>query len=271
MYFDVKGKQVFASTGGKPFDHSQPVVIFLAGSGLDHTFWGLHSRFFAFRHYSVLCLDTPGHSHSEGPALTSIEALADWLNDVVLALDINALSIVAHSQGCLVALEYAARYPERLHSLSLITSGLATPVNDHLLQAASRNPVAAVDMMIAWGFGQAGHLHQGPIPGSSMAAVGYKTMWRNAPDALATDLKACNDYQNGKAAAAAVQCPVQVIVAGKDRMAPAKATATLVEYLPHPRLTRVPESGHMLPLEVPDQCRTLLKDFIFSNHPARPA
>lgn len=271
MYFDVKGKQVFASTGGKPFDRSQPVVVFLAGSGLDHTFWGLHSRFFAFRHYAVLCLDTPGHSNSEGPALTSIEALADWLNDVVAALDINSLSIVAHSQGCLVALEFAARYPDRLRSLSLITSGLATPVNDYLLQAARENPVAAVDMMISWGFGPAGHLHQGPIPGSSMTAGGYKTMWHNSPDALATDLKACNDYQNGKVAAAAVRCPVQVIIAGKDRMAPAKATAMLVEHLPKPLVTRVPESGHMLPLEVPDQCRTLLRNFIFPNHPATQA
>ena len=29
MYFDVNGKQVFATTGGKPFDNSKPVVLFL--------------------------------------------------------------------------------------------------------------------------------------------------------------------------------------------------------------------------------------------------
>jgi pimeloyl-ACP methyl ester carboxylesterase len=271
VYFDVKGKQVFASTGGKPFDHSKPVIIFLAGSGLDHTFWGLHSRFFAFRNYSVLCLDTPGHSNSEGPALASIEALADWLNDVVTTLGISDVSLVAHSQGCLVALEFAARYADKLRSLSLITSGLATPVNDYLLRAARENPSTAVDMMISWGFGRAGHLHQGPIPGNSMAAGGYKTMWRNSPHELATDLQACNNYRNGKVAAAAVRCPVQVIIAGKDRMAPAKATAMLVEHLPQPEVARIPESGHMLPLEAPDQCRTLLRNFIFSNHPANQA
>jgi pimeloyl-ACP methyl ester carboxylesterase len=271
VYFDVKGKRVFATTGGKPFDNSKPVVIFLSGSGGDHTFWGLHARFFAFRHYAVLCPDAPGHTHSAGPPLTSVEALADWLDDVVGALDIRNFSIVAHSQGCLVALEFAARYPDRLRSLSLITSGLATPVNDYLLKAANDNPAAAVAMMISWGFGPAGHLHQGPIPGNSMARVGYTTMWRNSPRALAADLHACNDYRNGKAAAAAVRCPVQVIIAGKDRMAPAKATATLVEHLPDPVVARIPESGHMLPLEVPDQCRALLKNFIFANHPAGQA
>ena len=268
MHFDVNGKQVFATTGGKPFDNSKPVVIFLAGSALDHTFWGLHSRFFAFRNYSVLCLDTPGHSHSDGPALESIEAIADWLKNVVDALDIKDPSIVAHSQGCLVALEFASRYPDKVRSLSLIASGLATPVNDYLLNAARENPSAAVNMMISWGFGPAGHLHQGPIPGNSMATGGYKIMWGNAPAELAVDLQACNDYQNGKAAAAAVACPVQVIIAGKDKMAPAKATAMLVEHLPDPEVARIASSGHMLPLEAPDQCRALLKEFIFSKNPA---
>ena len=268
MYFDVNGKQVFATTGGKPFDKSQPVVIFLAGSALDHTVWVLQARFFAFRKYSVLALDLPGHTNSEGPALTSIEAMGDWLNDVVEALDIKNLSLVAHSQGCLTALEYASRYPDRLRSLSLIASGLATPVNDYLLNAANEDPEAAIAMMIGWGFGTAGHLHQGPIPGNSMVASGRKIMRRNTPNELAIDLKACNDYKNGRKAAAAITCPVQVIIAGKDRMAPAKATATLVKHLPGPEVTYIPESGHMVPQEVPNQCRSSLRSFIFTNNPA---
>ena len=124
-------------------------------------------------------------------------------------------------------------------------------------------------MMVGWGFGTTGHLHQGPIPGNSMVASGRKVMQRNTPNALAIDLKACNDYQNGKVSAAAISCPVQVIIAGKDRMAASKATATLVDHLPNPEVTRIPESGHMLPQEVPDQCRLLLKNFIYSNNPAR--
>lgn len=268
MHADVKGKRVFATTGGKPFDNSKPVVIFLHGSGLDHTFWNLHSRFFAFRNYSVLALDAPGHTKSEGPPLTSIEALADWLNDVVEALDIDNLSLVAHSQGCLVALEFASRYPERLNSVSLIASGVATPVNEALIKAAEEDPEAAIAMMLGWGFGAAGHLHQGPIPGNSMVAGGRKVMRGNVPAALATDLRACNAYRNGKQAAAAIKAPVQVIIAGKDRMAPAKATAELVEHLVAPEVTVILDSGHMVPQEVPNQCRLLLRDFVFKNNPA---
>jgi pimeloyl-ACP methyl ester carboxylesterase len=268
MYFEVDGKQIFASTGGKAFDNEKPVIIFLPGSALDHTFWGLHSRFFAFRNYAVLCPDLPGHSHSEGPALTSIEEIGGWLNDVAEELDIDNISVVAHSQGCLNALEYVSRYPDRIRSVSFIASGLATPVNPALVEAAENKPEDAIAMMVGWGFGPTGHLHQGPIPGNSMVAGGSKVMRRNVPDEMATDLKACDAYQNGKKAAAAISCPTQVLIAGKDRMAPARATSELVEHLNHPEVHYFPDSGHMIPQEAPNRCRQLLKTFIFAHNPA---
>jgi len=268
MYFDVNGRKVFATTGGKPFDNSLPCIIFLHGSGLDHTFWGLHSRFFAFRKYAVLVPDLPGHSHSEGPPLTSIEAIGEWLNDIVEALDINNISVVAHSQGVLNALEFVSHHAQRIRSVSLITSGLATPVNPALIEAAENNPEDAIAMMIGWGFGPAGHLHQGPIPGNSMVAGGRKVMRRNVPQELATDLRACDAYKNGKEAAAGIGGPIQVILAGLDRMAPRKATAQLVEHLNNPEVHLIPESGHMVPQEAPNKCRNLLKNFIFANNPA---
>jgi pimeloyl-ACP methyl ester carboxylesterase len=268
MYFDVNGKSAFATTGGKPFDKLKPVVVFLHGSGLDHTFWGLHSRFFAFRNYSVLAPDLPGHTHSAGPPLPSIELMADWLNDAVEALEADKISIVAHSQGCLIALEFASRYKDRLKSVSFVASGLATPVNPALIEAAKNEPQSAIDMMLTWGFGSAGYLHQGPIPGNSMIAGGLKVMHGNVPGELAADLEACNAYQNGKAAAAAIDCPVQVILAGKDRMAPRKAGMELVAHLDHPEFHIIEESGHMIPIEAPDQTRQLLRDFIFSHNPS---
>lgn len=268
MYFDVSGKSVFASTGGKPFDNSKPVVVFLHGSGLDHTFWGLHSRFFAFRNYAVLCPDLPGHSHSEGPALTSIEAMADWLNEVLESLQAENLSLVAHSQGCLVALEYASRFPDKLRCVSFIASGLATPVNSALIEAAEKKPDEAIAMMLSWGFGDAGHKHQGPIPGNSMIGGGRKVMGRNVPQALATDLKACDAYTNGKAAAGIISGPIQVILGDQDRMAPRKATQELVDNLDNPQVTTIEGSGHMVPLEAPDRTRALLRNFIFANNPA---
>ena len=59
MKFEVNGSEVFASTGGRPFDKNKPLIIFVHGSGLTHMTWVLQTRYFAFHGYSVLALDMP--------------------------------------------------------------------------------------------------------------------------------------------------------------------------------------------------------------------
>ena len=73
---------------------------------------------------------------------------------------------------------------------------------------------------------------------------------------------------NGSEAAAKIACPQQVILAAKDRMTPHKAGMKLVETLPNPEYHLIENSGHMIPLEAPDECRSLLRQFIFANNPA---
>ena len=72
MKFKVNNKEVFASTGGRPFDKNKPLIIFVHGSGLSHITWVLQTRYFAFHGYSVLALDLPGHGLSSGESLKSI-------------------------------------------------------------------------------------------------------------------------------------------------------------------------------------------------------
>ena len=91
-------------------------------------------------------------------------------------------------------------------------------------------------------------------------------MFRNAPDGLATDLKACNAYQNGVTAAESIRCPQQVILADSDRMTPRKAGMKLVEHLSDPEFHLLKNCGHMIPLEDANTCRKLLRDFIFANN-----
>ena len=61
MKFKVNGHEVFASTGGRPFDKKKPLIIFVHGSGLTHMTWVLQTRYFAFHGYNSLAIDLPGH------------------------------------------------------------------------------------------------------------------------------------------------------------------------------------------------------------------
>jgi pimeloyl-ACP methyl ester carboxylesterase len=64
MKFKVNNEEVFASTGGRPFDKNKPLIIFILGSVLTHMCWFLQTRYFAFHGYSVLALYLPGHGLS---------------------------------------------------------------------------------------------------------------------------------------------------------------------------------------------------------------
>ena len=98
MKFKVNNEEVFASTGGRPFDKNKPLIIFIHGSGLTHMCWVLQTRYFAFHGYSVLALDLPGHGLSGGKSLASVEEMADLINDVIDAVGFNQSSLVGNSQ-----------------------------------------------------------------------------------------------------------------------------------------------------------------------------
>ena len=50
--------------------------------------------------------------------LKTIEEMAIWLNKVIEHFGIKELSLIGHSQGCLVGLEFAHRFPKLIKSCS---------------------------------------------------------------------------------------------------------------------------------------------------------
>ena len=80
MKLQVDGREVYAYTGGKPFDRgAADCSCFVHGALNDHSVWTLLARWFAHHGWSVLAPDLPGHMRSAGPALRTVEAMADWL------------------------------------------------------------------------------------------------------------------------------------------------------------------------------------------------
>jgi pimeloyl-ACP methyl ester carboxylesterase len=259
MRLKVKGSETYVATGGKPFDASLPTLVFLHGSGLDHRTWALQTRWFAFRGWSVVAPDLPGHSLSRGRPLTSIEKMADWTWHLLDALGVTNASLIGHSQGALVALEAAARQSERSTSLSLIATGGAIPVNPQLLDTAKTNRPAAVDAMLTWGFGESYQFGKSDVPGQAPLAIGNRIMCANP---LEIDLQACQNYTNGENAANKVSCPTQLILALNDRMTPLKAGRQLATQLPNVKNVAEIDAGHMLPIEAPENCLNELRNFI---------
>src|SRR5919199_6533961 len=120
MLFEVQNRKAFAYTAAHDIDPAKRTVVFVHGAGLDHSWFGLQSRYFGYHGWNVLALDLPGHGRSAGPALDSVPALADWLVRALDAAQVGSAALVGHSLGTLVAVECAARHAERVERMALI-------------------------------------------------------------------------------------------------------------------------------------------------------
>lgn len=260
MQLSVNGIDTFVATGGRPFDKLLPAVVLLHGAGFDHSTWALHSRWFAHHGYSVLAPDLPGHGRSPGKPLTTITDMADWTAALLDAAGGTKAKIVGHSMGSLIALETAARHPDKVSGLSLIGTAGTMTVGPDLLKAAEANDLAAVDMVSIWGLGFKAELGGSLAPGLWMHQGAQRVLQRCAPGVLYSDLNACNAYQNALTAAAQIKVPVTFILGERDMMTPAKAGKTLAAAIPHARTVVLPGAGHMMMIEQPDELLAALKD-----------
>src|ERR1700744_4144783 len=202
MNLSVNGKDVFVATGGRDFDAALPAVVMIHGAGFDHSTWALHSRWFAHHGFAVLAPDLPGHGRSQGPALTTIAEMADWIAALLCAAKASKAHLIGHSMGSLIALETAARHPDKVSSLSLIGTAATMTVGPDLLKAAEANDVAAIDMVSIWGLGFKAELGGSLAPGLWMHQGAQRVLERTAPGVLYRDLNPCNAYGNALEAAA---------------------------------------------------------------------
>lgn len=262
MRFDAAGHAVYAYTGTRAFDPSLPTVLFVHGAASDHGVFTLQSRYFAWHGTNVLAVDLPGHGRSAGAALQSVEALADWLREVLDATNVGEASIVGHSLGALASLECAARNPRRVRKLSLLGPAVPMPVNDDLLAAAAANEHVAYELINGWSFSAGGQLGGNEVPGMWMLGNAMRLIERCREGVLSADLLACHRYANGLVAAARIQCPALVVLGARDIMAPTRNAEQLIAALANVRTVTLPETGHALMAERPDAVLDALRAFL---------
>ena len=251
MKINVNGAEVFAATGGKDFHASKPVVIFLHGAGFDHSTWALFTRWHAHNGWSVLAPDLPGHGLSGGEPLKSIAEMADWVAALIEAAGAKQARLVGHSLGSLIAVETAARHPDKVASLGLIGTATAMPVSEALLNAAKTNSPDAFAMMTIWGFGHRAGLGGSLSPGNWMIGKGLRVLEAAKPGVLFTDLAASNAYDASEAAKK-VNVPTTIVLGERDLMTPARNGKALAALIPNAKTVVLLAAGHMMLAEKPD-------------------
>jgi len=268
MKLTVNRHEAYAYTGGKPFDATLPCLVFIHGAMNDHSVWTLLARSFAHHGWSVLAVDLPGHGRSSGPVQGDVEQLADWIWALLDAVGVRRAALAGHSMGSLIALEAAARQPQRASHLLMLATAYPMKVSDALLRTAREAPLQAIERVNSFSFSSLAAKPSYPGPGAWLQG-GERALKRRmlarqtAVNLFEHDFDMCNTYAGGLEAAARVSCPVSLLLGERDQMTSPKQTASLVEAL-KARVFQL-HSGHSLMAEAPDQTLAALRQALASG------
>lgn len=262
MQLAIRDTHAYAYTGGKAFDPALPTLVFIHGAEHDHCVWVLQTRYLAHHGFGVLAVDLPGHGRSDGAPLDSVEKIAGWIIAVLDAAGVAKATLIGHSMGSLIAIECAARYPDRIAKIALVGTAFPMKVSDELLNATRDDEPLAQDMVNIWSHSAYAQYPGNPGPGFWAMGGNLRLMQRQKTGVMHTDFAACNAYANGIDAAKQVRCPALLIMGKRDLMTPPRAAKEIMGALADKRSVEIAGAGHALMAEKPDEVLEALRAFV---------
>lgn len=235
-------------------------LVFLHGFSLDRRMWGTQSLFFRER-YHVLLPDARGHGLSDAP-LTGYSR-ADRVEDLLRllnSLEIDRFHLVGLSMGGATSIGFALKYPERLRSLTLVSSGAAgygvSKKFDKLDHTARDQGVEVAlqnwkDWSLAWYRGDKQEL--GEFMNNMMS--GYSgAVWRDP-------MRGKYPKEDDLSRVSSIRIPTAIFAGELDEIF-AHLARKLHERIEGSRLSIYSGVGHMVNLEEPNRFNADLKVFL---------
>ena len=182
------------------------------------------------------------------------------------AAGLDRAALIGHSFGALIALETAARAPQRASHLVLV--GVASPmkVSPVLLDASQNDPEKGIALVNTFSHSTLAPPPSGLGPGTWLYG-GSRALMRRVlasnprVNVFYTGFKACDSYAGGDAAMANVTAPTLFVLGRDDQMTPPNAAQSLVRAAQQGSVVTVP-GGHQMMLEAPDAVLTAVRDFL---------
>jgi len=234
--------------------------------------------------YQVIAPDLIGHGDSARPRGDySLGAHAASIRDLLAAIGVDRASIVGHSLGGGVAMQFFYQFPQRVERLALVSSGgLGREVSPMLrgaalpgaaaLLAAAANP-RVLGALSAGGARMRERGHRKGIYLQQIARALRPLEHAGAREAFLHTLRSVIDVRGQRVSAVdrlylAEEMPSLIVWGKRDPLIPVAHAQTAHDAMPGSRLEIFDESGHFPQLDDPIRFASLLAEFIDSTEPA---
>jgi pimeloyl-ACP methyl ester carboxylesterase len=256
------------------FGHGGTAVILIHGFGTSSFLWRNVAPAITDAGHTAYAIDLFGHGESDRPidADFGIAAQAEYLDAAMTALRVARGIIVGVDIGGDVALRLAATRPERVEKLVLIN----TPAFDELPAkdiTQMQRSTAKFAFRTTRGILGAAPLVEGVLKGSVadpdthmpvklIARYLAPFVGKDGVNHLLALASSITDEDLEDVDLKTIHVPALIIWGDKDGWVDPKIADRLASELPDGRLTRIPNSGRLVPEENPDQLNQLLLDFM---------
>ncbi len=260
-----------------------PALLLLHGLGCDHTTWSSVIERLS-RHFTVVAPDLLGHGASDKPrADYTLGGYANGMRDLLALLGIDRVTVVGHSFGGGVAMQFAYQFPHYTQRLMLVAPGgfgrdvnpllrgLTLPGSGSVLAIASAPPVMAAVRFVGE------RAHAAHLPGSA-DVLGALSVLAGKHDAAERDaflhvLRAVVDWRGQVVtmtdrAYLALNMPTCVMWGSDDTVLPVGQVEVARRAIPGVRIDIVTGAGHFPHEEFPDRFVSVLTDFVRTTSPS---
>ncbi|HSS24649.1 MAG TPA: alpha/beta hydrolase [Mycobacterium sp.] len=264
---------------------SGPAILLIHGIGDNSTTWeGIHAKL--AQRFTVIAPDLLGHGKSDKPrADYSVAAYANGMRDLLSVLDIERVTIVGHSLGGGVAMQFAYQFPQLVERLILVSAGGVTKDVNFVLRLASlpmgSEAIALLRLPLVLAAVQIAGKIAGKAIGTTALGHDLPNMLRvlndlpepTASAAFSRTLRAVVDWR-GQIVTMLDRCylteaiPVQIIWGTRDAVVPVRHAKMAHAAMPGSRLEIFEGSGHFPFHDDPARFIDIVQRFIDSTQPA---
>ena len=253
-----------------------PVVVLIHGMASRAAQWERVMSILG-DHYQVIAPDLLGHGLSAKPRGDySLGAQACGIRDLLAALGHDQVSLVGHSLGGGIAMQFAYQFPERIERLALISAGGLGPEVSGFLRAATLPGSEIVLPIIAgsWVRAAARAIDRVLAPvvpaGMRAALVGFGSLGDGPTrDAFIHTARSVIDVRGQRVDGRdrlylAADLPLLVVWGAKDTIIPVQHGLAVGEAVPTARVEVFAQSGHFPHLTEPARLAALLHEWMSS-------